>query len=129
LHPAPAPTSSCVPRTYWPHGMPESAPRDANSATKLSLARESAVPQRSTATPPPRPAIKPGWVPPARAQPPISLRLREVRDEGSTGQLPLPSPLLLCRCLCDWRVFVAGLRCRVVSVPCPCLVRNCRNWL
>jgi len=26
-------------------------------------------------------AIKPGWVPPARAQPPISLRLSEVRDE------------------------------------------------
>jgi len=89
LHPVPPPTSSCVPRTYWPHGVPESAPRDANSATKLSLAREPAVPQRSTATPPQRPAIKPGWVPPARAQPPISLRLREVRDEEAAGSNPV----------------------------------------
>src|SRR5664280_2013593 len=39
------------------------------------------VPQRSTATPPPRPAIQPAWVPPSRTQPPIWLRLREVRDE------------------------------------------------
>jgi len=28
------------------------------------------VPQRSTATPPPRPAIQPAWVPPSRTQPP-----------------------------------------------------------
>src|SRR5450759_2242000 len=55
------------------------------------------VPQRSTATPPPRPAIQPAWVPPSRTQPPIWLRLREVRDEESTGQLPLPLPCLDCR--------------------------------
>ena len=39
------------------------------------------IPQRSTTTPPPRPAIQPAWVPPSRTQPPIWLRLREVRDE------------------------------------------------
>jgi hypothetical protein len=48
---------------------------------RMSPTRAASVPQRSTATPPPRHGIQPGWVAPARAQQPIWLRLREVRDE------------------------------------------------
>src|SRR5665811_1810073 len=47
------------------------------------------VPQRSTATPPPQPAIQPGWVASSRAQRPIWLRLREVRDEEAAGSNPV----------------------------------------
>ena len=79
LPPVPAPTSLCAPKTCWPHGMPESASRDAVAA----------VPQRSTATPPLRPAIQRAWVPSSRAQPPPWLRLREVRDEEAAGSNPV----------------------------------------
>src|SRR5450759_3089475 len=51
--PVPALTSLCAQRTCWPHGTPESVSRDAVAA----------VPQRSTATPPPRSTIHPGCVP------------------------------------------------------------------
>src|ERR1035437_7491462 len=69
--PVPAPTSLWAPKTCWPHGVPESASRDAVAA----------VPQRSTATPPVRPTLQRAWVPSSRAQPPTWVRLREVRDE------------------------------------------------
>src|SRR5450759_5312534 len=48
---------------------------------RLLPTRPTAVPKRSTATPSPRSAIQPGGLPPSRAQQPIWLRLREVRDE------------------------------------------------
>ena len=51
--------------------------------------RPASVPQRSTATPPPRSAIQPGCVPLFRAQPPTWLRLREVRDEEAAGSNPV----------------------------------------
>jgi hypothetical protein len=59
---------------------------------RLGLTRDAAapaVPQRSTATPPPRSAIQPGCVTLFRAQQPIWLRLREVRDEEAAGSNPV----------------------------------------
>jgi hypothetical protein len=59
---------------------------------RLSLTRDAAaraVPQRSTATPPPRSAIQRVCVPLFRAQPRTSLVLREVRDEEAAGSNPV----------------------------------------
>ena len=60
---------------------------------QLSLTRDAAappaVPQRNTATPPPRLAIQQGCVRPLRAQWPTWLRLREVRDEEAAGSNPV----------------------------------------
>lgn len=42
---------------------------------------------RGTGTPPPRPGIHPGWLPPSRTQQPLWLRLRELRDEEAVDSI------------------------------------------